>query len=242
MAKKPKLTQAYRKRRQFAASAVRNYNAAVTRIEKQFGKSYAPPRRSVDELMKNYPSMKALRSEVKQMKKIPSPKNLEIVRVKDVLTSTYAISETARLNQRRNEKRRKRAEKYGRFVEGRSGWTPSQEKSLQEPVPFDEARFNDPNQWSRFKRNLMIDLSKERNVDSYYQNYLNGIEDDLGPEIRGVVEEALGDISPEEFYQLALTEDYRDVFTIEFIIYMPISAEQKIQELLWGIEQVKSYV
>ena len=49
-------------------------------------------------------------------------------------------------------------------------------------------------------------------------------------------------ISPEEFYQLALTEDYRDVFTIEFIIYMPISAEQKIQELLWGIEQVKSYV
>ena len=118
MAKKPKLTQAYRKRRQFAASAVRSYNAAVTRIEKQFGKSYAPPRRSVDELMKNYPNMKALRSEVKQMKKIPSPKNLEIVRVKDVLTSTYAISETARLNQRRNEKRRKRAEKYGRFVEG----------------------------------------------------------------------------------------------------------------------------
>lgn len=113
---------------------------------------------------------------------------------------------------------------------------------MQEPVPFDEGRFNDPNQWSRFKRNLMIDLSKERNVDSYYQNYLNGIEDDLGPEIRGVVEEALGDISPEEFYQLALTEDYRDVFTIEFIIYMPISAEQKIQELLWGIEQVKSYV
>ena len=165
MAKKPKLTQAYRKRRQFAASAVRSYNAAVTRIEKQFGKSYAPPRRSVDELMKNYPNMKALRSEVKQMKKIPSPKNLEIVRVKDVLTSTYAISETARLNQRRNEKRRKRAEKYGRFVEGRSGWTASQEKSLQEPVPFDEARFNDPNQWSRFKRNLMIDLSKERNVD-----------------------------------------------------------------------------
>ena len=104
MAKKPKLTQAYRKRRQFAASAVRSYNAAVTRIEKQFGKSYAPPRRSVDELMKNYPNMKALRSEVKQMKKIPSPKNLEIVRVKDVLTSTYAISETARLNQRRNEK------------------------------------------------------------------------------------------------------------------------------------------
>lgn len=202
----------------------------------------APPRRSVDELMKNYPNMKALRSEVKQMKKIPSPKNLEIVRVKDVLTSTYAISETARLNQRRNEKRRKRAEKYGRFVEGRSGWTASQEKSLQEPVPFDEARFNDPNQWSRFKRNLMIDLSKERNVDSYYQNYLNGIEDELGPEIRGAVEEALGDISPEEFYQLALTEDYRDVFTIEFIIYMPISAEQKIQELLWGIGQVKSYV
>lgn len=33
MAKKPKLTQAYRKRRQFAASAVRSYNAAVTRIE-----------------------------------------------------------------------------------------------------------------------------------------------------------------------------------------------------------------
>lgn len=242
MAKKPKLTQAYRKRRQFAASAVRTYNAAVTRIEKQFGKSYAPPRRSVDELMKNYPNMKALRSEVKQMKKIPSPKNLEIVRVKDVLTSTYAISETARLNQRRNEKRRKRAEKYGRFVEGRSGWTSSQEQALQEPVPFDEGRFNDANQWARFKRNLMIDLSKERNIDTYYQNYLNGIEDELGPEIRQVVEEALGDISPEEFYQLALTEDYRDVFTIEFIIYMPISAEQKIQELLWGIEQVKSYV
>ena len=70
--------------------------AALAQIEKQFGKSYAPPRRSVDELMKNYPNMKALRSEVKQMKKIPSPKNLEIVRVKDVLTSTYAISETAR--------------------------------------------------------------------------------------------------------------------------------------------------
>ena len=197
MAKKPKQTQAYRKRRQFAASAVRSYNAAVTRIEKQFGKSYAPPRRSVDELMKN---------------------------------------------QRRNEKRRKRAEKYGRFVEGRSGWTSSQEQALQRPVPFDEERFNDPNQWARFKHSLMIDLSKERNIDTYYQNYLNGIEDELGPEIRGVVEEALGDISPEEFYQLALTEDYRDVFTIEFIIYMPISAEQKIQELLWGIEQVKSYV
>lgn len=195
MAKKPKLTQAYRKRRQFAASAVRSYNAAVTRIEKQFGKSYAPPRRSVDELMKNYPNMKALRSEVKQMKKIPSPKNLEIVRIKDVLTSTYAISETARLNQRRNEKRRKRAEKYSRFVEGRAGWTASQEKALQEPVPFDEGRFNDVNQWARFKRNLMIDLSKERNIDAYYQNYLNGIEDELGPEIRQVVEEALGKVN-----------------------------------------------
>lgn len=113
---------------------------------------------------------------------------------------------------------------------------------MQRPVAFDEERFNDPNQWARFKSSLMIDLSKERNIDTYYQNYLNGIEDELGPEIRGVVEEALGDISPEEFYQLALTEDYRDVFTIEFIIYMPISAEQKIQELLWGIEQVKSYV
>lgn len=113
---------------------------------------------------------------------------------------------------------------------------------MQRPVAFDEERFNDPSQWARFKHSLMIDLSKERNIDTYYQNYLNGIEDELGPEIRGVVEEALGDISPEEFYQLALTEDYRDVFTIEFLIYMPISAEQKIQELLWGIEQVKSYV
>lgn len=108
MAKKPKQTQAYRKRRQFAASAVRSYNAAVTRIEKQFGKSYAPPRRSVDELMKNFPNMKALRSEVKQMKKIPSPKNLEIVRVKDILTSTYAISETARLT--REETKREEEE------------------------------------------------------------------------------------------------------------------------------------
>ena len=62
MAKKPKLTQAYRKRRQFAASAVRSYNAAVTRIEKQFGKSNAPPRRSVDELKKNFPKMKALKN------------------------------------------------------------------------------------------------------------------------------------------------------------------------------------
>lgn len=39
MAKKPKLTQAYRKRRQFAASAVRSYNAAVTRIENSLARA-----------------------------------------------------------------------------------------------------------------------------------------------------------------------------------------------------------
>lgn len=52
--------------------------------------------------------MKALRSEINEMKKIPSPKNLEFVRIKGVITSTYAVSETARLNQRRNEKREQR--------------------------------------------------------------------------------------------------------------------------------------
>jgi hypothetical protein len=242
MAYRAKYTPQYRKRRQVAAAAVRSYNAAVTRIEKQFGKSYAPPRRSVEELMKNFPTMKALRSEIKEMKKIPSPKNLEFLRIKGVITSTYAVSETARLNQRRNEKREQRRKKYEPLVKGRAGWTAKEEKALHAYQPFDENRFNDPKQWARFKYSLMVDLSKERNIDSYFENYLSVVEEELGTKYQSLVRQALGDLSAAEFYQLALTEDFRDVFTIEYIKYFELAPEQKMEELLWALSEVKEYI
>lgn len=211
---KPKYTKAYKNRLKEAQRAVRNYNRAVTLIEKKYGQSYAPPRRSVDELMKNFSTMKELRREISKMNKIPAPSKLETVRIGNLNTSKFAISETERLNKARNKKREARAEKYG-DLSGTSGYAAMQERTLQRPKQFHPERMK-PQHFKAYKKQLEGELFTELAVGGYKENYINEAYKNFGKNVGDAVRNRLRDIPDDIFYQLSLEQDYRQVFEIMF--------------------------
>lgn len=209
---KPVYTIYYKRRRAKAQQAVRIYNAAVTRIEKQLGKNYAPPRRTVDELMNRFPTMKELDREIKRMKKIPKPSAIEPIRVGTMLTSRFAIEETQRLNEQRNKMREERAKKYG-YLAQTSGYQASQERTLQRPNLFHPERLRD---LSAYKRGLEQELQGLHSTASYKNYYLEAIRNNYGNVVYNIVKNKIKNIDSDVFYQMALEDDFRSVFEINF--------------------------
>lgn len=233
---KPVYTIYYKRRRAKAQQAVRIYNAAVTRIEKQLGKNYAPPRRSVDELMTHFPTAKELDREIAKMKKIPKPSKIEPIRVGNMLTSEFAIQETRRLNEMRNKIREDRAKKYG-YLAQTSGYQASQERALQRQNVFRPERLRD---LTGYKKSLEQELQGMYSTAAYQNYYLEAIRKNYGATVYNIVRSKIKSIDPDVFYQMALEDDFRSVFEINF--WYPIGdpnvdvASSKLSELDTMIE------
>ena len=103
--------------------------------------------------------MKELRREISRTNKIPAPSKLETVRIGNLNTSKFAISETERLNKARNKKREARAEKYG-DLSGTSGYAAIQKRTLQRPKQFQPDRMK-PQHFKANKNQLEGELFTE---------------------------------------------------------------------------------
>lgn len=231
--------RAGRRLENMARKAIRDYNKARENIIKNLGESYAPPERTVSELLRNNRTLRELRQEIRNLRGITSRSGRRIVKGEQgAETLTYTLKETERLNRERNARREERREKFG-DVTFQPGYGESQERIRQTPK---EVNFNQRSEqsWESFLKQLGKELERDENAldMQYKENYLTALEKNLGSEFANEVRELLREIRGDELYMFSLRMDYYGVFSVDFP-YAPLDIETRMNEIVSAIENMR---